>query len=251
MKEQLDWAAGKPEEAQTWQAQTAGFAGELVKANQFNDRAIELTRQSGSKDIIAQALLQRAQRNSTFGNCAPVTETVTTALGLSRERANLVAAANALAACGQAAPAQAYMDELSKRFPEDTLLATISIPIARAQLELSRGNAAQVTLLLDPARKYEVAGEFWPQYLRGQADLKQGNGAAAAAEFRTIIDHRGWYPFSPLYPLAQLGLARAAALNGDKAGAGKYYQDFFALWKDADPTIPILIQAHAEYANLK
>jgi tetratricopeptide (TPR) repeat protein len=251
MKEQLDWAGAKQEEAQTWLAQTAGFAGELVKANQFNDRVIELTRQNGTKDIIAQALLQGAQRNATFGNCGPVTATVTTALGLSRERANLVAAANALAACGPAAAAQANMDELSKRFPEDTLLATISIPIARAQLELSRGNADLVIQQLDAAKKYEVAGEFWPQYLRGQAFLKKGNGAGAAAEFQTILDHRGWYPFSPLYPLAQLGAARAAILLRDNDRAHKNYGAFLALWKDADSTIPLLVQARAEYANLK
>jgi tetratricopeptide (TPR) repeat protein len=210
-----------------------------------------MTRQSGSKDIIAQGLLQKAQRNAIFGNCAPVAETVNMALGLSRERANLVAAANALAACGQATAAQASMDELLKRFPEDTLLGTISIPIARAQLELSRGAAPQVIQLLDAAKKYEVAGEFWPQYLRGQAYLKEGDGGAAAAEFRTIIDHRGWYPISPLYPLAQLGAARAAILSGDKAQAQKYYQDFLAHWKDADPSIPILVTARAEFENLK
>jgi serine/threonine protein kinase/Flp pilus assembly protein TadD len=251
MKEQLNWAATKPEETQTWQAQACDFAGQLGKANQFNDRAIELARHSGVKEIIAHALLQQAGRNATFGNCAPVTVTVTTALGLSREQANLAAAANALAACGQAAAAQANMDELSKRFPQDTLLSTISIPIARAQLEMSRGNATQVIQLLEAAKKYEVAGEFWPQYLRGQAYLKQGNGAAAAAEFRTITDHRGWYPLSPLYPLAQLGSARAAILSGDKAGAQKYYHDFFALWKEADPTIPILVAARTESQNVK
>jgi eukaryotic-like serine/threonine-protein kinase len=251
MKEQLDWTAGKPDEAQSWQAQTADFSGQFAKANQFNDRAIELARQSGVKEINAQVLLQEAGRNATFGNCAPVSEIVTSALALSRERANLVAAANALAACGQAAAAQANMDELSRRFPQDTLLSTISIPIARAQLELSRGNAAQALQLLDPARKYEVAGEFWPQYLRGQAYVKQGNGAQAATEFKTIIDHRGWYPVSPLYPLAQLGLARAATLTGDRAKARKSYQDFFALWKDADPTIPVLIEARGEYEKLK
>jgi len=103
----------------------------------------------------------------------------------------------------------------------------------------------------EPARKYEVFGDFWPQYLRGQAYLKQGNGAQAATEFKAIIDHRGWYPVSPLYPLAQLGLARAAALTGDSAKARKSYQDFFALWKDADPTIPILVEARAEYEKLK
>ena len=188
MKEQLDWAAAKPEEAQTWQAQTADFSGQLAKANQFNDRAIELARQSGVKEITAQVLLQQAGRNATFGNCAPVSEIVTSALALSRERANLVAAANALAACGQAAAAQANMDELSRRFPQDTLLSTISIPIARAQLELNRGNAAQVIQLLDAAKKYEVAGEFWPQYLRGQAYLKQGNGAQRSRGIQD--DHR-------------------------------------------------------------
>ena len=251
MKDQLAWAATKPEEALTWQAQTSEFSGQLAKANQFNDHAIELARQSGVKEITAQALLQQAERNAAFGNCAPVSGIVTSALALSREQANLVAAASALAGCGQAAAAQANMDEVSKAFPQDTLLNTISIPIARAQLELIRGNAAQVIQLIETAKRYEVAGEFWPQYLRGQAYLKQGNGAQAAMEFQTIVDHRGWYPVSPLYPLAELGSARAAVISGDNARARKYYQDFFTLWKDADSTIPILIAARAEYEKLK
>jgi tetratricopeptide (TPR) repeat protein len=216
MKDQLAWAASKPEEALTWQAQTSDFSGQLAKANQFNERAIELARQSGVKEIIAQVLLQQAGRSAAFGNCAPVSGIVTSALALSHEQANLAAAANALAACGQAAAAQANMDEVSKAFPQDTLLNTISIPIARAQLELNRGNAAQVIQLLEPAKRYEVAGEFWPQYLRGQAYLKQGDGAEAAAEFKTIVDHRGWYPVSPLYQLAELGSDRAAVVSGDK-----------------------------------
>jgi len=251
MNEQLLWAATKPEEAQTWQAQTSEFSGQLVKANQFNDRAIELARQGGVKEIIAQVLLQQAGRNATFGNCAPVSGIVTSALALSREQANLVAAANALAACGQASAAQANILEVTKAFPEDTLVNTISIPIARAQLELNRGNPAQVIQLLDAAKKYEVAGEFWPPYLRGQAYLKLGNGAQAATEFKTIIDHRGWYPVSPLYPLAKLGAARAAVISEDKAKARMYYQDFFTLWKEADPKLPILIEAKAEYEKLK
>ena len=251
MQEQLDWAATKPEEALTWQAQTSDFAGQLVKANQFNERAIELAKQGGVKEITAQVILQQAGRNATFGNCAPVSGIVAKAIDLSHEQANLVAAGNALAACGQAAAAQAKIDELSKGFENDTLLSTISIPIARAQLELNRGNAAQVIKVLEAAKKYEVAGEFWPQYLRGQAYLKLKNGAQAAAEFKTIIDHRGWYPVSPLYPLAQLGLARAAVLSGDNAKARKFYQDFFQLWKDADFTIPTLIEAQAEYEKLK
>ena len=121
----------------------------------------------------------------------------------------------------------------------------------RAQLELSRGNGAPAIQLLETARGYEVYGEFWPQYIRGQAYLKQGNGTQAATEFQAIIDHRGWYPLSPLYPLAYVGLARAATRSGDNAKARKAYQDFFALWKDADATIPLLVAARQEYDKLK
>jgi predicted Zn-dependent protease len=173
------------------------------------------------------------------------------ALEVSRDQSSLNQAANAFAACGDTMQTQSLIDELQKGFPIDTLLNTVSIPLMRAQLELNRGNAAQAVQLLEPARKYEVYGDFWPQYLRGQAYLKQGNGAQAAIEFQTILDHRGWYPTSPLYPLAYLGLARAAALSGDSGKARKSYQDFFAIWKDADQTIPFLVEAQREYEKLK
>ncbi len=251
MKEQLDWAASRPNEAQNWQAQSAEFGGQLAKANQLDDHQIEAAPRGDSKEITAQVLLQQARRNAMFGNCAPVNEIVRKALALSREQANLVSAANAFAACNQSGPAQSLIDELSKQYAADTLVNTVSLPLIRAQLELNRGNAAQAIQLLEPARKYEVYGDFWPQYVRAQAYLKQGNGAEATKEFRTIIDHRGWYPLSPLYPLAYVGLARAATLSGDAVKARKAYQDFFALWKDADPTISILIGAHAEYEKLK
>ena len=92
---------------------------------------------------------------------------------------------------------------------------------------------------------------FQIAYLRGQAYLNQHKGADAAAEFQKILDHRGWQPASPLYPLAHLGLARAAALSGDTTKARTAYQDFFALWKDADPDIPILQEARREYEKLE
>jgi len=251
IKEQLDWAAAKRDEAQIWQAQAADFNGELAKANQFCDRAVELARRSDSKELTSQTLLQQAWRNATFGNCGPVSQMANRALELSRDQANMIIAANAFAACGQAGPARSLVDELSKGFPLDTLLNTVSIPLIRAQIELNRGNAAQAVQLLEPARKYEVFGEFWPPYVRGQAYLKQRSGPQAATEFQTIIDHRGWYPLSPLYPLAHLGLARAAALAGDMPKARKSYQDFFTLWKDADPSIPLLVEARKEYEKLK
>ncbi len=251
MKEQLDWAASKPEEAQMWQAQAAEFSGQLAKANQFTERVIGLMRAADSKETTAQLLLQQALRNATFGSCGQVGETVRQALGLSREQAKLITAANALAVCNQTRAAQTLIDELMKRFPLDTLQKVVSIPITRSQIELTRGDSSTVIQLLESSRKYEVAGEFWPQYLRGQAYLKQKKGAEAAKEFQTIIDHRGWYPLSPLYPLAQLGVARAAVIEGDAAKARRAYQDFFTLWKEADTSIPILVVARQEYEKLK
>jgi serine/threonine protein kinase/predicted Zn-dependent protease len=253
MKQQIDWAAGRPDEylSRTWQAQAAEFAGQLGTANQFSEQAIDLAQRGKLKEAAAQALLQLASRDATFGNCGPVSEIAGRALEQSREQANLVVAANAFAACGQAGSAQSLIDELAKKYSQDTLLNTVSIPLVRAQIEMSRGNAPQALQLLESARVYQGYGDFWPQYIRGQAYMKQKDGAQAATEFQTIIDHRGWYPLSPLYPLAHLGLARAAALTGDTTKARKAYQDFLALWKDADQAIPILVAARQEYDKLK
>ncbi len=253
MKEQLDWIVGKPDEylGRDWEAQAAEFAGQLTKANQLSDRAIELALRGDLKQAQALELLEEAERNATLGSCGAVSQLSDKALALSRDRSTLIKAANALAICGQSGPTQTFISELAKRFPLDTLLNTVWVPVLRTQLELSNGNAAQAIQLLEPTRKYEVYGDFWPQYLRGLAYLKQGNGAQAAAEFQSIIDHRGWYPLSPLYPLAHVGLARAAVLGADAGKARRAYQDFFALWKDADATIPILVAARQEYDKLK
>jgi serine/threonine protein kinase/Flp pilus assembly protein TadD len=253
MQEQLAWAhtIGKPEDAPGWEAQVAAFSGQLAKADGLNDRIVEMNRSSDAKESVAQTLLIGAVRDAALGSCDRATKLNKQALDLSRERADLINAATAYAACGQASPAQTLLDELDKRWPIDTLLHTTSLPIIRAQLELSRGNGAAAITLLEPPRKYEVYGDFWPQYLRGLAYLKLNNGREAEAAFKTILDHRGWYPTSPLYPLAQLGLARAAAMNGDGPGARKAYQDFLALWKDADASLPALVAARAEYEKLK
>ena len=103
--------------------------------------------------------------------------------------------------------------------------------------------------LLQAVGPYEAAAFFWPNYIRAQAYLRQKAGAEARAEFQKILDHRGWDPTSYLYPLAHLGLARAAALTGDVATSRKAYQDFFALWKDADADLPVLIEAKKEYSE--
>jgi predicted Zn-dependent protease len=120
-----------------------------------------------------------------------------------------------------------------------------------ALIAAHHGDPGQAVELLEPALRYEVVGNFWPQYFRGQAYLRLHKGAEAVAEFQKILDHRGWAPRSALYPLAYVGLAQAEVMTGDTAKARKAYEDFFLLWKDADSDISILIDAKKEYEKLK
>jgi len=142
---------------------------------------------------------------------------------------------------------------LAKRFPSATLLNIVSLPTARAAIEIQRGNPAKAIEFLRPAGPYELGNhaQFIPIYVRGLAYLRARQGVQAAAEFQKILDHRGVGPLSPLYALAHLGSARAYALAGETSKSRTAYQDFLALWKDADPDIPILQAAKAEYAKLK
>jgi predicted Zn-dependent protease len=135
--------------------------------------------------------------------------------------------------------------------PTDTVLNKILIPLVQARIELQRNNPAQAIQVLETTRPFEGHSLFQIAYLRGQAYLNQQKGTEAAAEFQKILDHRGAQPTSPIFPLAYLGLARAAVLQGEIAKARTAYQDFFALWKDADADTPILIEAKKEYEKLK
>jgi len=165
-------------------------------------------------------------------------------------RAAVAIAANAFSLCGDSGRAQSLMDEYSRQFPKNTFWNVVNAPLYRAQIELHSDNAAQAIKLLESAHRFESSGNFGPQYVRGQAYLKLNKGAEAAAEFQNILSHRGWSVRGVLYPLAYVGLARGAVLQGDTANARKAYQDFFALWKDADSDNPILIEARKEYVRL-
>jgi predicted Zn-dependent protease len=175
------------ENALIWQAQVAGFQGQLNQADQFTDRAIQMFRKPDTKETIAQWMLAEATRDAAFGNCARASELTKQALEQSREQVNLYGAANAYARCGQSLQAQALVDELTKRFELDSLLNATWLPIIRAQTELTKGNAAQAIQLLETTRRYEAYGEFWPHYLRAEAYLKSNNAGQAAAEFKTIL----------------------------------------------------------------
>jgi len=168
-------------------------------------------------------------------------------------------AALAYALAGDAAHAQSLADDLAKRFPQDTVVQSVWLPTIRAQIETGRKNAARSIELLQAAASYELGmlsggaanSCLYPVYVRAEAYLSAQQGQLAAAEFQKILDHRGLVSNCATSTLAHLGLARAYALQGDTAKARAAYQDFFALWKDADPDIPILKEAKAEYAKLQ
>jgi len=249
MQQQLDWAHGTPEEyvALDWQTGAAAFAGQWRKAQDFSRRAIDLAARGDTKEVAARYTTEQALRGAVFGDCRQARVNAAQGLKLARGRASLPRAALALALCGEANQAGSLVDEMTKRYPEDTVINSIWLPVIRAAIDLQRGNAAQTIEQLQAASRYEAAAEFWPPTLCGQAYLKLGRGAEAATEFQKILDHRGYAPLSPLYPLAHLGLARAAALTGDTAKSRKAYEDFFALWKEADADLPTLREAKREY----
>ena len=236
MQQQIDWLSGKPDEylAQGWQSETAAFLGQLKKSQEFSDSALESAERRDQKDVAAQIAVAAAARDALFGDCARLKEQTAKALGLTNRQVTTANAANALAGCGEFSQAQNLIAELTRRSPTDTVLNKILAPLVQARMELQRDNAAQAIQLLETTRPFEGYALFQIAYLRGQAYLKLQKGAEAATEFQKILDHRGSQPTSPIYVVAHLGLARAAALQGDTAKARKAYQDFFALWKDAD-----------------
>ena len=253
MMKEIEWANGKPEEyaAQTWQADSAAFSGQLQKAKAFSSSAIDLAQRRELKEVAAQLAMGAAVRDVQFGDCSKVKEHTAKALEISHDRITLSLAANALAICGEFGETQSIVDELTRRFPTDTLVNKERIPLIQAHLEIRRGNASSALQLLETTKAYERHLLFPIAYLRGQAYLAEHKGPEAATQFREILENRGWSALSYFYPLAYVGIARAYVLQGDTAKARKAYEDFFALWKEADPGTPILIDAKKEYEKLK
>jgi len=233
-----------------WQGRTMAFAGRLLKARELYRRAVDLWPRN-REEIAGQTAGHDALAHAVSGACRQVDRSKPDASLFMRGRSGVPSRAIAWALCGQLDQAQSLADELVKQHPKDTVVNAIWSPTMQAAIEIKRGNYARAVELLQGVRPYEEAALFLPGYLRGQAYLRQGVGAAAAAEFQQILDHRGWSALSYLHPLAHLGLARATALTGDTARSRQAYQDFLALWREADPDLPILIEAKREYERLK
>ena len=262
MTQAANWAVGKPgiEDVMLYyQAGTAAYFGSVDKSRQFSARAIALAEQAGQKETAAGYSADAALREALLGNSAEAKRYANAALVLSNGRDVQFGAALSFALVGEAAEAQKLTDDLAKRFPEDTEVQFNYLPALRAQLALTRHEPAAAIKALEIASAYELgipsqaafAPALYPVYIRGQAYLGEKNGAAAAGEFRKILDHRGVAFNQLIGALAHLGLARSYCLESDSIKAGAAYQDFLALWKNADPDNPLLREAKAEYATLR
>ncbi len=265
MQQQFAWAMGKPgaeDILMSAESDTQADHGHLEKSRQLSAQAEESAKRNDSKETAAFWQGNEALREVEFGNFAEALKQAREALNLAPGRDVKVEAALALARGGDTATAEKLVDALNQEFPLDTLMQNYWLPTVRAAIALQRHDSAQAIATLRASAPYELAdpppfsaGTMYPVYLRGQAYLTSGNGSGngelAAAEFQKILDHPGVIVNFPLISLSHLGLGRARALSGNSAGARTAYQDFFALWKDADPDIPILKQAKAEYAKLQ
>lgn len=258
MERELNWAAGKPgleDMMLAVQAETESFHGHLNKARDFSRRAAESARHNDQKENAALWQACAALRNVEVGELGRAREAAV-ALTLAPGRSVKVLAALTLARAGDLRRAQSLTGELAKDYPEDTIVNFYWLPTIRAAIEISRNDPSQAVEILRATTHYELGtpepfGDLRPVYLRGQAYLQLRNGPQAAAEFQKLLDHRGIVQNSTLGVLAHLGLARAYVLSGDVTKARARYRNFFALWKDADPDIPILLEARAEYDMLK
>ncbi len=273
MAEQQQWFAGKPD-YENWGlalvSDTEAYAGRLIKARELTKRAVDSATRADSKETGAIWQAIAAQREAAFGNAAEARQSVTEALRLAPTSQGVQSeAALAFAMAGDTERAESMAQDLGRRFSLNTQMQSLWLPTIQGQLALDRKNPVLAVNALQSASPIEF-GEIafvtnisclYHVYVRGEAYLAAGQGSAAAAEFQKILDHSGivWNCWTGA--LAHLGVARANALQsrtsqGADADAARVralaaYKDFFTLWKDADPDIPILKEAKVEYAKLQ
>jgi len=263
MKRQFDAAAGKAgveDILLSHESDTQAFYGRLVRAREFSAKAVQSSLRNDAKETAAQWQLDSALREAEFGNAERARQEVKVALATASTRDVHTMAALTLAAVGDGARASALADQLQSQYPLNTTLNHYWLPVIRGYIELRASRPQQALRLLEevapydlafPLPQYAEAGTLYPPYVRGQVYLGLRQGKQAAAEFQKLIDHRTIVTNYPLASLARLGLARSYTLQRDTPKAKTAYQDFLGLWKDADPNIPILKQAEAEYAKLQ
>jgi tetratricopeptide (TPR) repeat protein len=266
MRRQAEWFAGKREEYQIIEdfGWASAFSGQLRTADQFFARAAARAAFYGLSAEKARILANQANLHAVLGMRDVAKAEARRVIGLIREHeidpremmgsstqpSEAQSLAWTFALCDDASMAQELAAGVSANIPNDTLWNGVWRPLVEASLDLHRNDGRGALELLGQADAYAPIGFFNLPWTSGLAHLQLKQASEAVGDFQKIIDHREWNPLSPLWPLAHLGLARAAALGGDTEKARQAYQSFFTLWKSADPDLPLLIEAKKEFERL-
>jgi eukaryotic-like serine/threonine-protein kinase len=261
MERDVAWAAGRPNEEDRMlntHADTQAYYGHLEKGRDLARRASDSAVRSDAKETGAQWLAYQALREAELGNVAAARQGISRALTLAPGRDVKVLSALALARSGETAQSRNILETLQKSEPTNTYLKVYWSPVIEASIAMAQLAPDRAIVELERSLPYELGGPppannatIYPAYIRGLAYLAQKNGPAATAEFQKFIDHAAVVQNFLLGSLAHLQLGRAYSMTGDTAKAKAAYNDFFTLWKDADPDVPILKEAKAEYAKLQ
>ncbi len=253
--------AGKPgyeDQMLFLESETAAYAGEFARSRELTHQAADSAQRADEKEPAAEYQAHASIREALAGNMAVAKQEAQAALALAHGKHVEAFSAIALGLAGDSAQASQLAGDLGKRFAQDTIVQFDYLPMIHAAIALRSGDSGRAVEALAPSAPYELGHTnsvftfaLYPVYLRGEAYLAAQKGAAAAGEFQKILDHPGVVGNEPIGALAHLGLGRAYALAADSAKAKTAYQDFFALWKTADPDVPILKQAKSEYAKLQ
>src|SRR5713101_702699 len=257
-RHELELAVGKPDEPILLMihANAECALGRLQPARAAYAQSESVSQRLGYKEFNGIILADQATSEAELGNLKEARQKISDALAASQDRDTRAIVMAVLPRTGDTARSQKIADDLVRQYPTDTLLNKVFVPVAQAASDLQRNQPAQAVARLEVATPYELGSGpgtagYWVNYIRGEAFLGLKQGAKAAAEYQKILDHRGIDPPGVTYNLSRLGLGRAYALEGNTTAAKSAYQDFFAAWKDADPDLPALKQAKAEYEKLR
>lgn len=243
-----------------YQSDTLAYGGQMSRARELAKRAVEEFKRAGQTGSAGEVQSRAALREALMGNLTLANHEAEEALNLTNRkdpqaRYSQAVPATVFALAGDSAKATRLADDLERLSPENTKLNCHYLPMIRGATAMKSGNPAKAIEALSVGERCELGGgtdiRLYRVYLRGIAYLAMRQGTKAAAEFQKILDHPGVVANEPIGALAHLGLGRACAMAGDTTKARAAYQDFFALWKDADPDIPILKEAQAEYGKMK
>jgi tetratricopeptide (TPR) repeat protein len=228
-----------------WQAHAAAAEGRVSAAHDHFRRGVQLALQNGFKEVATQMSVEDAEAHALVGQCPVALAELDAALWIGRDNFSLERASRVYGFCGAEEETTALTTELARRYPQATLTNRVAIPVARAALAFRRGEWVRTLELLAPLEPYDSTPftEFWPAFLRGHASLHLKQPEQARMQFQQILERRGQGPLSQLYPLAHVGLARAAALKGDASTARAAYDHFFAAWPEADAGLALVRDA--------